>query len=119
MINANTMHVLLPPGYLRRRGGIFVGNNNHTSIENNHIAVQRFADTASTEVDGIRIWGHLGRMLIVRQNYMTHCTTGVRVNPVVIPPGVVNQWLVGDNMMPGAAAAVRAPDEVRRVQNRA
>ena len=116
-INGNSVHVMLPPGYRRRRGGIFVGNCNHLSAENNHITVQRFPLTDDTAIDGIRVWGHLGRIAIVRQNYMNHCTTGVRVNPVAPTAGVTSQWLVGDNMMPSAAVAVAAPSSVRRVSN--
>ncbi|MDR4515033.1 DUF6519 domain-containing protein [Nitrosomonas sp.] len=118
-IEGNTIHVLLPPVTVHRRGGIFCGNCNHLSIINNHITIQRFLFSRQTEIEGIRIFGTMGRMFIVRQNYMTNCTVGVRVQPVGLQPdaNISNQWLVADNMMPQASLAVVAPASVTKTNN--
>ncbi|SET07047.1 hypothetical protein SAMN05216326_11115 [Nitrosomonas marina] len=116
-IEGNTIHVLLPPVTVHRRGGIFCGNCNHLSIIDNHITIQRFSFSRQTEIEGIRIFGTMGRMFIVRQNYMSNCTIGVRVHPIGSNPDINNQWMVADNMMPQASLAVVAPSSVMKTNN--
>lgn len=117
-IEGNTIGVLLSPIARHRRGGIYVGSCNHASVLENHITVQRFPMSSSTAVEGIRVYGRLGRMLMVRQNYMSNCTVGIRVVPVEASAKQQNQWLVAENMMPDANPRVSAPSSVQQVNNR-
>jgi hypothetical protein len=116
-IAANTIRVNLPLQAVYERHGIFVGNCEAVFIEDNRLTVQRVPITQQTRIDGVRVFGILGRMMIVRQNYLVGVTTGIRVNPVHPPPVNSNQWLVADNMAPGAQSLVVAPPNVQKINN--
>jgi len=117
LIEGNTIGVRLPPLAIHRRGGIFVGNCNYLTVQNNQIQVQRYLWSRAIPIEGVRVFGYLGRMMLVRQNYMTHCTTGVRVQPLNGPSKKTNQWQVADNMMPDVESIVNAPFSVHRWNN--
>jgi hypothetical protein len=116
-IAANTIRVFLPLQAVRERHGIFIGNCDSMIIADNRLTVQRVTLTQQTRIDGVRVFGSLGRMMIVRQNYLVGVTTGIRVNPVHSPPANSNQWLVADNMAPGAQSLVVAPTNVQKINN--
>ncbi|MCF6281646.1 MAG: DUF4815 domain-containing protein [Candidatus Polarisedimenticolaceae bacterium] len=118
LISANNINLIVPPIAERRRGGIFVGNCNNLTIQDNQILAQRFPLSRNIVLEGVRVYGHLGRMMMVRQNYMTHCNTGVRIKPLDTDKGSV-QWLVSDNMMVNANLPVDAPSIVQKFNNRA
>jgi hypothetical protein len=115
----NRIRILHSPLAERDRHGIFVGNCDTLHIENNQAVVQRFGNTTSLPIDGIRIHGVLGLMMIVRQNHLQNFTVGVRVEPLFRPPTnrTIFQWLVAQNMMPNSTQTVIAPAQVRRVEN--
>lgn len=118
LINANNINLIIPPVAERRRGGIYIGNCNNLTIQDNQILAQRFPLSRNTVLEGVLVYGHLGRMMMVRQNYMTHCNTGVRIKPLDADKGSV-QWLVSDNMMVSANSPVDAPSIVQNINNRA
>lgn len=117
-IGGNTVEVLLPPPEVSsERHGIFVADSDSLLVENNQVIVWRFESTAGTAIDGIRVYGGLGPMMLVRQNHVVGCTTGVFVRPVG-PAGSQLLWLVADNAAPGTTVAVDAPDtRVRKRDN--
>lgn len=114
-IGANTIAVTLPPQAVGERHGIFVGNCDSLIIEDNRLTVQRFGKTQQTAIDGVRIFGNLGRLMIVRQNHLESVTTAVRVKPVKVNPQLTTLWRVADNMAP--KAPVVAPPSVQQVNN--
>lgn len=74
LILGNTIHVAFPNisrRIIKERHGIFVGNCNSLVIENNFLSLQRFSTTANSDIDGIRLYGFLGRRVIIRQNHLT------------------------------------------------
>ena len=100
----------------RARSGIFVGNfSDSLIVENNTFQLGRLTGTTlpAPAVEGVRVYGVLGRMLLVRQNYLEGFTTGVRVQPLRMPAAQTNLWAVTDNMLPGATTRVAAPGVVR------
>ena len=100
----------------RARAGIFVGNYSDSLIvENNTFQLGRLTGVTLPvpPVDGVRVYGVLGRMLLVRQNYLEGFETGVRVRPLRMLPNQPNLWAVTDNMMPGSTTRVVAPGAVR------
>jgi len=111
-IVGNNILVPLSP-VARGRHGIFVGNCDSLIIQNNYASVQRFPVTSKVSIDGIRIHGHLGRMMIVRQNHLVGTTTGIRVVPLSGAEHGTPQWIVTDNVAPNARNAVIAPSSVR------
>jgi hypothetical protein len=94
----NTINVCLTPDATRSRHGIFVGSCDSAIVEGNRISLQRATNTLP--VDAIQIQGTLGRMVIVRDNYVQGFTPGTgvvvfrklnsRPNPL---------WLVADNLL--------------------
>lgn len=113
-IVGNNILVPLSPA-ARERHGIFVGNCDSLIIQDNYASVQRFPVTSMAAIDGIRIYGHLGRMMVVRQNHLVGTTVGIRVVPLIVA-GTGHgrpQWVVTDNIAPNARNAVIAPSSVR------
>lgn len=86
---------------------IFIGNAAHVVVENNRMTVPAARGDDRLFREGIRIWGILGRMMIVRANMLESCLTGIRIE-ALRNPFKVNQWLVEDNMIPLASQKVLA-----------
>lgn len=100
----------------RARSGIFIGNfSDSLIVENNTFQLGRLTGQTLPvpAVDGVRVYGVLGRMLLVHQNYLEGFTTGVRVQPLRLQPNQTNLWAVTDNMLPGSTTRVLAPGVVR------
>jgi len=83
-------------------------------VENNYLRVLRF-NTQGLSIEGIRIHGYLGRMMIVRQNHLVNVSTGIFVRP--LNGGGTPLWLVSYNMIPRSAKQVDAPDRVMKDHN--
>ncbi|HUW66948.1 MAG TPA: DUF6519 domain-containing protein [Candidatus Nanoarchaeia archaeon] len=110
-IRGNNIGILLSP-VVRDRHGIFVGNCDSLIVQDNYARVKRSPVTSKVSIDGIRIQGHLGRMMIVRQNHLVGSTVGIRVIPLSGDEGKP-QWIVTDNVAPNSENAVLAPPKVR------
>jgi hypothetical protein len=103
LIAGNNVEVRLTADANRARHGIFVGNTDSLVIENCHLSVTRTVPT-NVPIDGIRIWGILGRRMLVRQNHVAGFNVGARVVPV--PPLPVSPlWRVSDNLLVGGLLA--------------
>ncbi|MBM0740403.1 right-handed parallel beta-helix repeat-containing protein [Phormidium sp. CLA17] len=72
-ITGNMVHVSSPnlPNTNQKRHGVFVGNCSSLVIENNYLTLRRFNGTANLFIDGIRVFGTLGRRIVIRQNHLT------------------------------------------------
>ncbi|MBC7812249.1 MAG: hypothetical protein H7175_13925 [Burkholderiales bacterium] len=121
IIASNTIGVSLPPeAAVRERHGIFVGNCASLLVADNYITVRRFGLAAAVRIDGIRVFGYLGRMMIVRQNHMVGFNVGIYVEPLG-DISASQQWLVTDNMAVSAQqvvkVATRATAKVRVPNN--
>jgi hypothetical protein len=101
-------------GFVRR--GIFVGNCNHLVVEDNRLVNQRYSSGRRLDTEGIRIFGWLGRMILIRQNYLAGCSIGIRMTATGSSAGK-NQWLICDNLTPSASQAVVAPNGARSLNN--
>jgi len=97
----NNIDVLLPSYGTRERHGIFVGNCNSLIIQNNFSSVQRTELTGKLNIDGIRVHGHIGKMMIIRQNHLVGFTQGIHFWPINNGSGTY-QWMITDNMAEGA-----------------
>lgn len=106
----NRIAVSLPAQTKRERHGIFVGNCGRLFIENNEVRVTRLGTKNNVMIEGIRVYGFLGRMMMIRENYLEGCNTGATA--FVLNSIAENQkqkyfqWLISDNMAPGATTAV-------------
>ena len=78
------------------RHGIFVGNCDSVLIRDNFVSVHCGSLEIHPSVDGIRVFGYLGRMAIVRQNHIKNATVGIRFAPLgnMTRP----QWILTDNL---------------------
>jgi hypothetical protein len=112
-IDGNTAAINLTALSGRERYGIFVGNCSRLLIENNTVTVRRPGRMVTPPMDGIRVYGVLGRMMVIRQNHLSGFPLGVRVLPLRAVQGQANLWAVTDNVMPQALLKVDAPASVR------
>ena len=103
VIADNALYVTLMPESAVERHGIFVGNCTSLMIEGNHIECERLGAATRLDIDGIRVYGFLGRMLYVTRNDMSGFTTGIRVaalNHKAI--AATSMWRVTENIAFGA-----------------
>lgn len=119
LIEGNTVDVILPPNALRARHGIFVGNCDSMAIENNIVTLDRLQAQNRVPVDGIRVYGQLGKRMIVRQNHMKigrektrGFTRGILIHPLNDFPRPL--WLVSDNV--AGVTVELEPGRVNRVR---
>jgi hypothetical protein len=96
IIGNNNVDIWLPPTGVRERHGIFVGNCNSLIIESNMVTLRRFTTTSTQRIEAIRVYGHLGKRMIIRQNHITpNFNIGIYVNPLnnITAP----LWIIHDN----------------------
>lgn len=74
LIAGNTVNMFAPNKRANQTSkkihGIFVGNCNSLVIENNYLTFQRFRKTSTLSINGIRVFGTLGRRIVIRQNHL-------------------------------------------------
>jgi hypothetical protein len=100
LLTGNRIEVAAPADQLRERHGIYVSSCESLIIENNYL--QAVTGNLSPSIEGIHISGRLGRMVIIRQNYLAGFKPhGIYFNPLdnIYGSGKM-QWLVADNMAP-------------------
>ncbi|MGH1403996.1 MAG: DUF6519 domain-containing protein [Alphaproteobacteria bacterium] len=117
-IQDNVIYMSKPVEKARGNRGIFVGNAHSIRIERNEIQLQT-NDQKAEFLDGIKIHGALGRMIMVRENVIKGARVGLRVKALnEDDKKAVRQWLAGDNLFLGASqTAVIAPSSLRKVNN--
>lgn len=100
-IIGNTVTVLLPTIIPYERHGIFCGNCDSLAVENNYVVIKRYQETLETNIDGIRVFGTVGRMVKVCQNHIEYPTVGIYFNPLNTPIGSIpaSLWIFGENMV--------------------
>jgi hypothetical protein len=103
----NTVDVVLPFGRLGERHGVFVGNSDTLTVERNYLRLRSSGQSGSLSVDGVRVFGRLGRMVVIRQNHLVGFNPAFTLWPTNFPGGnQANQWLVEDNMAPSTPRVV-------------
>jgi hypothetical protein len=116
VIHNNQISVTLGLGSTRGRHGIYVGNVTSLSIRANRMTVLRFAGSTGIQVDGIRVFGRLGRSLIIRENHLLGFNTGIRFElRGATPP--TPMWLINDNLAEGSSLVVSAPNVANKTSN--
>jgi hypothetical protein len=116
VIHDNQIGVTLGMGATRGRHGVFVGNVRSLSIRGNRVTLARPSGTQNMQVDGIRVFGRLGRMAIIRENHLTGFNIGVRFELRGALP-LTPMWMINDNLAEGSNPAVRAPDAANKSNN--
>jgi hypothetical protein len=104
LLTGNRLEVAAPKDQIRERHGIYVGSCDSLMIENNYLQAVNPALT----IEGIRISGRLGRMVIVRQNHLSGFNPyGIYFNPLDAYGTEKMQWLVADNIASSAQTFMR------------
>jgi hypothetical protein len=119
VLAGNVVHAFVPAGYKRDRHAVFVGNARSVSITQTTATLRRTTPAAEeviTPVEGIRVYGALGRFVVIRDSSLRDFSVGVRVVPLDAP--AVATWLVADTLADGAAAGADVPDTVEQERNR-
>ena len=80
-ITGNSVTLWIGPGVFRERHGIFAGNADSILVGANTLALLRDGLSASLLVDGIRVFGYLGRYVMLRDNHIPGFGVGIRVTP--------------------------------------
>lgn len=112
-IAGNHIRLLITPITSRHPEGIFSGNFSESLvIENNTISagisMKRFHNNAHTE--GIKVYGDLGPMFIVRHNHVTRVDSAIRVVPLNSSLRIAHRWLVADNLAAGFKSHLTLPE---------
>ena len=92
----------------------FVGNARTAIIAGNEATVEGRTGTA-VQV-GVRAWGNFGPMLLIADNMLAGCQTGVQVVTTTLGP-LRRRWHVEGNVAPDAEIGVAAPVGVTRTAN--
>jgi hypothetical protein len=97
-IKGNTITIALTPTAVQERHGVFVGNCSSLEVLDNLLRVVRVADSRLL-IPGIRVFGHLGRMIVIRQNHLMNFSTPViSVAMAAGLPPPTRMWLVDQNL---------------------
>lgn len=116
-IQDNVIYMSKPVEKMLGNRGIFVGNAKSIRIERNEIQFITNDSTAEFQ-DGIKIYGDLGRMIMVRENVIKGCRVGLRIQALDEGKKVVRQWLAGDNLfLDVSQSMIIAPSILRKVNN--
>ncbi len=119
MVARNVVDAMVPVNYARDRHAVFVGNARTIHVLDTVASLRRIGrlteGTRPTPVEGVRIHGHLGPFMVVRQASLDAFTVGVRVVPLNPAPNT-RVWLVAETAAQGAATALAAPASVDRVR---
>jgi hypothetical protein len=110
VIRDNTIRVSLPTSATRERHGIFVGNCNSLVIESNFISVVRATRNAGLRAEGMRLFGSMGRRVIVRHNHIgPQFAVGITFAPLNTPVPTQPLWIITENEMEAAPTKVDVP----------
>jgi hypothetical protein len=99
-ISGNQIYVGLPPGaQYHAAQAIFVGNVNSLMVDNNYAEV--IANPGQLGREGIRVWGVLGRRIVVRHSHLAGFEPGILFSALA-SGGTSPLWLLADNMAENA-----------------
>ena len=120
VLRGNVVHCTVPRAYDRDRHAVFVGNARSVHVIDTVATVTRtgqaVGDDPPSPMEGIRLHGHFGPFLAVRNSSLKGVTVGVRVTPLQ-PIPKQRMWLVSETMADGAGVALAAPGSVDRERN--
>jgi Family of unknown function (DUF6519) len=115
LINGNNISISLPSILDKERFGIFVGNCKSIVIQNNHLKAVYLIPRlrAKAYVEGIRIYGHLGKRMIISQNHTERFIRGIYVKPLNAASIPSPLWFVKENV----ATVYATSSKVKKSEN--
>ena len=104
-IRGNTVAIYLGPTAFYERHGIFVGACQSLVVEDNAVSVTRTTLTQKLLIEGVRVFGQFGPLVLIRKNVLQNVTTGVRLHAKGgLPQHVL--WKISHNCAPNATPVV-------------
>ena len=119
-IQGNRVQMIITPIVSRHPEGIFAGSfSTELLIEGNVVsgAYSTSRNQINAHVEGIKVFGELGSMLLVRHNNVSSLDSAIRVVPLNGPHTGVHRWLVADNLATGFTTNAEIPDTVDAIGN--
>jgi hypothetical protein len=123
----NTIALVLPPDAGKsERHGIFVGNCRSLFVDNNYAQLQRLEQADEVTIEGVRIWGVLGRRIMVARNHLSNFNgeerhrfdVGIRIQlEAPIPAGSVGWFAIENVVACHDRLPVRAPARTIQREN--
>jgi hypothetical protein len=77
VIRQNHVHSVLCAGAPQERHGIFVGNAQSATIAENFLTLERLPGVRHLPMEGIRVFGHLGEMVLITGNHLQGFSTPI------------------------------------------
>jgi hypothetical protein len=118
LVADNALQLRVPLEHDVGRFGLMVGNAQRIRVSGNNLEFAEPRGNEKAYYHGIRIWGHLGPLMILREN---HVSVG-RIGLFVRHEGQLGkfgqqQWLAADNMVDAGGVILDAPQQVRDRDN--
>ncbi len=110
VIEGNTIGLNLTTSATRARHGISITSANSVIVDGNFVSATRSQRTQTLPVEGVRIFGTMGRRVIVRHNHITGgMAVGVTFAPLNLPLPVQPLWIITENVMEFSTTKVDVP----------
>lgn len=113
VISQNTIRIRVASAATRERHGVFVGNFRSLQVTNNTVSAVRSSVGTFLTTDGIRVYGHAGPRMTIRDNHLERFDVGIVFVARVLPAPKL--WVITHNLAVNAAETVRAHRRVGRV----
>ncbi|MCC7564805.1 MAG: hypothetical protein KO206_00795 [Methanomicrobiaceae archaeon] len=110
IISGNTVEITATPLCPDPAHGIFTGNCRSLIAESNIVRVNNLRQA---DVVGIKVYGVLGPMIVLRQNHIENANTGILVRAVATTDRGMPQWIAADNLTRGASVPISKPASMR------
>jgi hypothetical protein len=112
IVSQNTIRIRVGSAATRERHGVFVGNFRSLQITDNTITAERASVATNLQTEGIRVYGHAGARLTIRNNHLERFDIGIAFVTRSIPQHL---WVITENLAINAREVVRAHRRVGRI----
>ncbi len=106
-IEDNRLELMAPHVEAYAGYGILVGNSETVRILGNDLSLSSRPNFKNFYAQGIRIWGFLGRHIMVSQNRIAMATMGIRLNQLrPLDDNFVPLWVFSQNLVEGPKGTI-------------
>lgn len=109
-VRDNVIGVRVGTSATQDRLAVLVGNSDRVTIDGNVATLERTSRKSSLPVEGIRVFGTIGRRVLIRHNHLEKgFNVGVTFAPLneVLPKQPL--WIITDNIMEATSPKVEVP----------
>lgn len=105
-IDNNRMELLAPNADAYVGYGVFVGNVDILRIRGNDMALSRKPNFVRYFAQGIRVWGEIGRQVLIAENRIAVATMGIRLRALAAADPDRVTWVLRENVVEGPRGTV-------------